>query len=1213
MDNPPFKITAWPFLNVHSENKLKNIDFLWPFFHFRKKDSSTNFSLRPFIFHLSKNISNFTLYILLFLLYISFSKNTIRLCILFGWILYFQTSRNILSNSHSQNQSQNQSQNRNQFILTNYYYHIFPLALGFKNDHTVFHFSPFMILISKQFWYFKCYLFFIHIYHNLKKDIYFIFFFIYKYIEEKDDIIQELSFFWILFKIYVKKTKQVVTMRKLHILWPFFQIEIGQKYFRISLFPFFSLLISEHATSLSFFFHLFGWRKDLKNAIKKIRIKMIPFFVIQKIEMQINWNNTGDNKKDTQIDITYKIFFLGSYIHWNRNYRLLIWILPFLFIERNFIGSMFETTMILPFYFKHTENSYKTQWILGYFRYETVNKVINTFLFIYLFIGDKSSNHTGSENTNSKKSIFSIFSIFSNYRLFILPLLLYIRSGEKDKIKLFYIMNPLYTKYKWLNTSTFYFFGTVGILNHGANLKYIYISTLLIKYHNNTLTSIFGNPIPFLPWLEYEKTDNTFKIGIFLITRYLKKNNFQTFYIFPILYLNSNAYRSYLISPLLIYYRKNDEKRLLMSIFFILYKYKFDTYFITILGAYFEDPGKSSIFSLLFIYSVGKSKLKLYIFPFIYLNTDFYSYYIYIPFVFSMWKFGNYIFYWDLIPIPIFGRIFRYSKCCYMDQRYYETKIHMWPLFSYVRIKFIKYPKIKNVLENIYDELNIFFILRRNGLICCTYCYIRKELNLSIFPLIYLKIHNSWKNLIFINEDLKYILEISILFFLHPNLSLFRYKKVCNYSNKSLAYHLSMLFLFKFRKNRTFEKTFGVDSTNYNNSLFLPKYISTTISFGWILQSKISLIRIVWEKNSKISAKRFFTLSFAILFAIAFIENPNYKIFKFSALWFNKHSYSLINFQILNGINFLFRCRIIPLFACKIDNIDIKIKIFTIYESFYSLGLIKIPRGNPWQIKVNFIFLFYLDIENHRTSLKIINFRSFAYIEYQKITDSTFIRWLNIFYYSKVLNEITLSILYLSSGYHNTSLFRLKYGRRPNHRSGDNNQLRVSMLFLFNFTYRKEQIIRLTLFWILYHHLSIIRFTKELNPNGIKIGIFPIFRFDRKAGRYSKWCLFPIIPVKYTFLFNFCAYEKHVFSLGNIQNGVENKKERNQSRIFRFLYKVAYINMSNEKKQIELNPLLYYEKSSSFTILNLFGGFCGLERNRTRKNTRRRVCCLFYF
>jgi hypothetical protein len=154
---------------------------------------------------------------------------------------------------------------------------------------------------------------------------------------------------------------------------------------------------------------------------------------------------------------------------------------------------------------------------------------------------------------------------------------------------------------------------------------------------------------------------------------------------------------------------------------------------------------------------------------------------------------------------------------------------------------------------------------------------------------------------------------------------------------------------------------------------------------------------------------------------------------------------------------------------------------------------------------------------------------------------------------------------------------------------------------------------KISLLWFFVRQAAFIRLTKTMES--IKYGVFPFFKYMRHKGVRTQWCLFPFVPIKYSFTANFLVYEKYVHKRGaTTDGGVEDKKARVQDRYVRILYRVARFSSENDTTNIEINPWWSYERNekpgSEFRIWDCCGGICGKKRKGGRDQTR--VCCFWY-
>jgi hypothetical protein len=158
---------------------------------------------------------------------------------------------------------------------------------------------------------------------------------------------------------------------------------------------------------------------------------------------------------------------------------------------------------------------------------------------------------------------------------------------------------------------------------------------------------------------------------------------------------------------------------------------------------------------------------------------------------------------------------------------------------------------------------------------------------------------------------------------------------------------------------------------------------------------------------------------------------------------------------------------------------------------------------------------------------------------------------------------------------------------------------------------------KIALFWFFLRQVAFIRLTREFDL--IKYVIFPFFKYYRKSGKFTKWCLLPFVPIKYSFIANVLVYEKKVHKLGILNDvGEEDKKTRVQDKYVRILYRVARWQTESGITTVEINPWWSYERRSdensretSFRTWDCLGGIFGKKKKGTGKD-QTRVCCFWY-
>jgi hypothetical protein len=160
---------------------------------------------------------------------------------------------------------------------------------------------------------------------------------------------------------------------------------------------------------------------------------------------------------------------------------------------------------------------------------------------------------------------------------------------------------------------------------------------------------------------------------------------------------------------------------------------------------------------------------------------------------------------------------------------------------------------------------------------------------------------------------------------------------------------------------------------------------------------------------------------------------------------------------------------------------------------------------------------------------------------------------------------------------------------------------------------RVETQFKLSIFWFFVRQLSFIRYSKEPGVE-VKLVLFPLFKYGRRSGEWSKWCLFPLVPIKYSYIVSVLAREKTVRSRGMKSiSGTEDKGARAQDVDIRFIYRLIRYQIKNGRRQLEVNPFFNSEKDpSGFSEWNFVGGCFGQRRQKSR-DKECRCCCFFYF
>ncbi|KAL0490460.1 hypothetical protein AKO1_009491 [Acrasis kona] len=175
----------------------------------------------------------------------------------------------------------------------------------------------------------------------------------------------------------------------------------------------------------------------------------------------------------------------------------------------------------------------------------------------------------------------------------------------------------------------------------------------------------------------------------------------------------------------------------------------------------------------------------------------------------------------------------------------------------------------------------------------------------------------------------------------------------------------------------------------------------------------------------------------------------------------------------------------------------------------------------------------------------------------------------------------------------------------------------VFVLFLFFVSKKRDPYyFKISLFWFLHRILTFVRFSFE--THSVKYVIYPLFKYNRVRGQYTKWCIVPFFPIKVSFVANLVAYEKYVQKTGQLDaNGKEIKSTRGEDKYVRVLYRVARWQRVDNVTSTEINPIWSYErrdnqadKEDDFRTWDCMGGIIGKKRKRGKDQTR--LCCFWY-
>jgi hypothetical protein len=175
--------------------------------------------------------------------------------------------------------------------------------------------------------------------------------------------------------------------------------------------------------------------------------------------------------------------------------------------------------------------------------------------------------------------------------------------------------------------------------------------------------------------------------------------------------------------------------------------------------------------------------------------------------------------------------------------------------------------------------------------------------------------------------------------------------------------------------------------------------------------------------------------------------------------------------------------------------------------------------------------------------------------------------------------------------------------------------------YIFFYVYLEKdseaQMHKIAVFWLIVRQASFIRISWE--KQDVKYLFFPIFKYQRKRGKSSKWCLFPLIPVKYSFKACVLLYKKTVIERGTqLELGIEDKTGRKQRKVIRFMYLVfVWSKDENGLTIVQWNPIYFSRFEPVFNLYTwrIFGGLFGQEeyvsknKDKKRRDCRLLCCC----
>eukprot|EP01080_Neovahlkampfia_damariscottae_P000162 gene162-4408_t len=854
---------------------------------------------------------------------------------------------------------------------------------------------------------------------------------------------------------------------------------------------------------------------------------------------------------------------------------------------------------IYPFYhFDQFKNSKRVY--MFYFFYKKIsvyqkwkNKDNNGF-FVFPWIYFISTNQIISSNQNSKKQTTHIFYFFHPN----LSLIQYWKNNKIDSICNGYYIYPIiyYEENKNQKNYIYYLF---YFLN-----KHI---SLIQRWKYNDSKSISSSGFYIYLMIHYDSNSNSNTLyGLYLfykslsfiqIWNILNSNSKEIgFYFYPFIYkydinaisnnvLNENGYSIFYLTKYLSLIHYSIIEKDITFYCFILYYYKL-----------MNDVNIQS-YSIFWLF---KNQISL-----IYLNKNKEEYTFWIILLILIQNLKDY-YSFNIITIPYwfkndssFSKIstssfIKYYKYSLNNESYFY--IFPWILISN-KMKLNDNENVISILWIFHSKISIFYYNR----------YINSQ---TIHVQSYLLFIYHFEKYIKNSTMLKY--NLYFIWFFYKKISLF--EKWIQSSNELLKDEGILLFLIFRYQNKTDYK-----STN-----------ETSFCLFWFWSNLFSIFYV-----SKISSKQSLLPTYKSFLLLLFYFNQNenrselflfwiiIKRISLSQIWRKKENYGLLIFlltrleiktksknsitdtiignnQLTNDQSIYFSLiwifnRRISLFYFEKDN-DLILSYSILIYYFYK------------KEKENEFCMFYLLY--YKISLFSIIYSFYNNSEY-------FLKGIYIFYLFRLeskkdeKNEIfSISIFWLLHKY--VSIFYLER-KKENERIIDT----MYLITIFYVERESDKLFKLAIFWYFLRQISFIRFSYL--PKDVKILLFPIFKYQRKRGEFSRWCLFPLIPIKYSFVANILVYEKEVFKLGTIINRIEDKTKRRNYKRIRFLYRVfRWSENENGVIDVEFNPFYYShsdgkERKSQWLCC---GGLCGLEEipnnSKTKVKKDLRYCCCLY-
>lgn len=535
-----------------------------------------------------------------------------------------------------------------------------------------------------------------------------------------------------------------------------------------------------------------------------------------------------------------------------------------------------------------------------------------------------------------------------------------------------------------------------------------------------------------------------------------------------------------------------------------------------------------------------------------------------------------------------------------------------------------------------YSSVHLFWIPKKLSPMIQTASlikYIDSKLDNEIYYLVYafplfMKLEKKDHN-----EDIKLL---AIFWLFHSNLSIF-----LNYSENYLVEEkpLERKYMYLFI---TFYKEEFLD----NNQL-----IEYNLFIFWFLHKKVSIIQ-RWIDN-KTNETGFLIF---ILFRYSFKDN----ITRVSMFWIIKAYIGFFYFYNHKGVEK--KSTLIFFYYFYSNTKDEKFQLYLFWFFYKTLALIEYWSYKDHFGYYSFLIAKYESFENKKYLCLFWIYKQYTLFFYEKDKENIYTYFYLIFYYQFSNNQsgdyesefyliylFTTKLSWLGKNYSKTPdyyhknlrillLFRWFSSELPNgdkesylailyfihqkisifyHSFKQTKEFKETLtylFFIFNKEWNSDGLYKIAVFWFIVRQASFIRFSFE--KQDVKILFFPFFKYQRVRGQFSQWCLFPLIPVKYSFQASILLYKKKVIQKGiEKEDGIEDKTSRKQFTRVRFLYAIfVYTLDENDKKTIEFNPIYYsqYDPEYKTNTWRIFGGLFGQEEYlSTRKDKKRRDCRLF--